>query len=146
MNNDISNITRLNLTSAPHSNSTDHSIRDDKSKVSVEVARLQVESKEAATLQSVDPSVKNKKEKSNVVSLAEAEQIVEQGNKILSDVQRNLQFKIDEATKQVVVSVVDKKSGEILRQIPSEEILALAKRLKELDVMQVQGIFLKERA
>jgi len=86
------------------------------------------------------------KEVDNLVSLEDAKKLAEQGNKVFEDTQRNLQFKVDGETNQVVVSVVDRKSGEVLRQIPSEEVLALAKRLKELDGEQGQGVFLKERA
>lgn len=36
-----------------------------------------------------------------------------------------LNFRIDDATKRVIVSVVDGKSGEVIRQIPPEEMVRL---------------------
>ncbi|MAA76329.1 MAG: hypothetical protein CMN28_16685 [Salinisphaeraceae bacterium] len=42
-----------------------------------------------------------------------------------------LQFRVDDKTEKLVVSVVDRNSGEVLRQIPSEEMLALAEQLNE---------------
>ena len=36
-----------------------------------------------------------------------------------------LNFRIDDATKQIIVSVVDGKSGEVIRQIPPEEMVRL---------------------
>lgn len=42
---------------------------------------------------------------------------------------RNLQFSIDEDTGKTVVKVVDPTTKEVIRQIPSEEILAIAKAL-----------------
>jgi flagellar protein FlaG len=45
---------------------------------------------------------------------------------------RNLAFSIDENTERSVVTVLDSDSGDVIRQIPSEEILVLAKRIQEL--------------
>ncbi len=44
---------------------------------------------------------------------------------------RQLQFAIDEDANRTVISVLDKESGEKIRQIPSEEALALVTRLRE---------------
>jgi flagellar protein FlaG len=45
---------------------------------------------------------------------------------------RELQFDVDEESGRTVVRVLDKDSGEIIRQIPSDEVLALARHMKEL--------------
>ncbi len=45
---------------------------------------------------------------------------------------RDLTFSVDEKTDRAIVKVVDSKSGELIRQIPSEEVLALAERIKSL--------------
>lgn len=42
---------------------------------------------------------------------------------------RELQFSIDEASGRTVITVTDAASGETIRQIPSEELLVLARRL-----------------
>ena len=44
-----------------------------------------------------------------------------------------LNFSIDRDTKTVVVKVIDGKTGKIIREIPSSELLALAKSMKELE-------------
>ena len=41
----------------------------------------------------------------------------------------NLRFHVDEDTGKTIVSVVDPASGEVLRQIPNEEALAMAKAI-----------------
>ncbi len=75
---------------------------------------------------------KEKVASSKVTSLDDARKLAKEGNKILNEVEpRNLQFKVDEATNKVVMSIVDKKTGDVIRQIPSEEVLKLAKRLQE---------------
>ncbi len=75
----------------------------------------------------------NSKLKPKVSSLAEVRKLAEEGNKILENVQRNLQFKVDDSTKQVVMSIVDKRTGEVIKQIPSEDVLSLARRMQDLN-------------
>lgn len=43
---------------------------------------------------------------------------------------RNLQFQIDDGTGLVVVRVVDADSGDVIRQIPNEEFLRLARNIR----------------
>lgn len=46
-------------------------------------------------------------------------------------VQRNLNFSLDDSTGRVVVKVTDGLSGDVIRQIPSEEALRLAESLEQ---------------
>ncbi|MEE9494457.1 MAG: flagellar protein FlaG [Gammaproteobacteria bacterium] len=46
----------------------------------------------------------------------------------VQNLQRDLQFNIDKESGRVVVRVIDSETDELIRQIPSEEVLALAKR------------------
>ena len=117
MNNDISDIRTMPFASSVNS--------------------VQPLKKEVVEVVKVDKKDEKKVEKndsdSKVVSLEEAKELAKAGNKILENVQRNLEFKVDDATKQVVMTIVDKESGEVIRQLPSEEALALAKRMLEAD-------------
>jgi flagellar protein FlaG len=45
--------------------------------------------------------------------------------------QRGLQFSIDEESGRIVVKVIARQTGEVLRQLPSEEALELARRLQD---------------
>lgn len=45
--------------------------------------------------------------------------------------ERQLDFSIDDSTGQVVVKVIARHSGEVIRQLPSEEALKLAERLED---------------
>lgn len=47
-------------------------------------------------------------------------------------VKRDLNFSVDDGSGQVVVKVTDSSSGDIIRQIPSEEALQLAENLSEV--------------
>ncbi len=42
------------------------------------------------------------------------------------NLQRSLQFSVDEVSGKTVITVIDKETDEIIRQIPREEILNLA--------------------
>jgi flagellar protein FlaG len=49
----------------------------------------------------------------------------------IQDIQRSLDFSIDEVTGKTVVTVRNRDTDEILRQIPPEEVLAVARALAE---------------
>ena len=51
----------------------------------------------------------------------------------VDETQRGLQFSIDEDTGRIVVKVIARQSGEVIRQLPSEEALELAKRLQDAE-------------
>jgi flagellar protein FlaG len=60
------------------------------------------------------------------------EAAVEQMKDFAQVLTRQLQFDVDEDSGKTVVRVLDKDSGEMIRQIPSDEILALASHMKAL--------------
>lgn len=60
--------------------------------------------------------------------IAEAVSSIQQ---FVQTVQRNLNFSLDDSTGRVVVKVTDGVSGEVIRQIPSEEALRLAESLEQ---------------
>jgi flagellar protein FlaG len=53
----------------------------------------------------------------------------------------NLNFSVDEETGKTVVRVTDKETGDLIRQIPSEELLAISHSLGKL-----QGLLLRQEA
>lgn len=63
-------------------------------------------------------------------------------NGYVQSIQRNLQFAIDEDLETTIIRVVDGNSGEIIRQIPEDIFLELARRLKddgEVHLLDAQG-------
>lgn len=62
----------------------------------------------------------------------QVEEAVEKFESFVKDIQRNLDFSVDDSSGQVVVKVVDGDSGKLIRQIPSEELLRLSERLEDL--------------
>jgi flagellar protein FlaG len=53
-----------------------------------------------------------------------------------------LEFTVDQSTRQTVVKVVDKESGDLIRQIPSDAALAIAESIGEFQ----KGLLLKQEA
>ena len=49
----------------------------------------------------------------------------------VQSVRRDINFSLDDSSGRVVVKVTDTKSGDVIRQIPSEEALKLAESLSE---------------
>ena len=69
----------------------------------------------------------------------EVEGVVGDLRQYVQNLQRTLQFSVDEESGQTVVRVVDSETKEVIRQIPAEELLRIAHRL------QVAGLLLTER-
>lgn len=66
---------------------------------------------------------------------------VEKLNKFISPYVTSLQFSVDEDLGRVVVKVMDKETEEVIKQIPSEDVLALTKALSK-----VSGLFVEQEA
>jgi flagellar protein FlaG len=63
-------------------------------------------------------------------------------NDYVQNVQRTLSFSVDKDTGTTVVKVIDTQTNELVRQIPTEQMLKLAADLDE----QTANLFVKERA
>lgn len=57
------------------------------------------------------------------------EQAVQQIQSYLNDSQRQLQFQVDSASGRTIVRVVNPETQELIRQIPGEEMLKLARAI-----------------
>ncbi len=57
----------------------------------------------------------------------EIKEAVETIRNFVTDMQRELQFSVDEDSGRTIITVIDSDSGKIIRQIPPEEILQIAK-------------------
>ena len=68
------------------------------------------------------------------------DEIAETLNVEMQDRSRDLQFSVDEVTNRFMVTVLDKESGNIVRQIPSDAILKVAHNLEAL-----KGIIFDDR-
>lgn len=60
---------------------------------------------------------------------AQLSQALQSINKALQTSSSNLEFTVDDDTERTIVKVVDRQTGEIIRQMPSVEALEIAKAL-----------------
>ncbi|MCB5188016.1 flagellar protein FlaG [Methylobacillus caricis] len=86
-------------------------------------------SKQASQGPEVDPSQNS------------VESAVKQINEFISPVMQSIQFSTDNDSGKVVVKVVDSETQKVLRQIPNEEVLQIAKTLGKL-----QGLVIRQTA
>jgi uncharacterized FlaG/YvyC family protein len=54
-----------------------------------------------------------------------------QYNRSIQSVERNLHFSLDKESGILITKVIDTKSNDVIRQIPNEETVALARSLTE---------------
>ncbi len=63
----------------------------------------------------------------------EADKVVDSLNSYMDELQTNLGFSVREGSdKQVVITITNRESNEVIRQIPSEEVLVLRDKMAEL--------------
>src|SRR5690554_3289935 len=74
--------------------------------------------------------------------LAEA---VQEINDYLRADQRAIRFSIDDATGRTVVKITDSETNEVIRQIPSQVVLDLARTLQKGGELS-DGVILRDRA
>lgn len=66
----------------------------------------------------------------HVVEVPKIESVTRQIDTFLRSTNRALQFRVDNASGRMVVSVTDAETGEVIRQVPGEEALRLAERIE----------------
>ena len=71
-------------------------------------------------------------------SADEIQQDIAKINDQLESMNRSIRFSVDEGTKDIVVKVVDENTGEVIMQIPPEEMLKLRERLNEMSGLLVR--------
>lgn len=99
--------------------------------VSVGAAKVKGESPQPAQVQ----------KESSVNSAERLKEATEKINDFIDSISHDVRFTIDKDTEKMVVQVVERKSGTVLRQIPPEEVLQIAKALDA-----VKGLIIREKA
>ncbi|GAB0109618.1 flagellar protein FlaG [Pseudoalteromonas distincta] len=65
------------------------------------------------------------------LSLEKLEEVAQQLQNFMTDMNRSLEFHVDEDSGRNVIKVIDKESGDLLKQYPSEEVLKIVSNLAE---------------
>ncbi len=77
------------------------------------------------------------------IPVHQVRQAVQSLNKAVQTASSNLKFTIDEGTQEPIVRVVDTETGQLIRQIPSKEALAIA---NSIDDFLSRGALLTQQA
>ena len=81
------------------------------------------------------PAVENETKAKGEVPKGKAPESLETAvasiNDYVQSVQRDLHFSVDEDLDKTIIKVVDSHSGELIRQIPEDIFLELARKLKD---------------
>ena len=74
------------------------------------------------------PAMQDVAKKSETVDLGK---VVSDLNNFVQSVRRELEFSIDEHSGHTVITVINAETEEIIRQIPPEEVIALAEAMQD---------------
>lgn len=86
----------------------------------------------AAKAAEIDAEVSKKEPEEATQSREPVEDAVIAIQSFVQSIRRDLNFSLDDSSGRVVVKVTDGASGDVIRQLPSEEALRLAESLEEV--------------
>lgn len=73
---------------------------------------------------------------------AQLKSMVDSINMVLKQSNKNLEFSVDESTKKPVFQLKDTETGDLIRQFPTEGMLAISRAIDQYQ----QGLLLKQEA
>lgn len=144
MNSEITNVSKLVPATAVKNNRQNEGPTPFKTNVTSE-KRIDLESASLLNNLADKEGDKEREVKThNLASLDTLKSAAAAGNSMLQSVNLNLEFVVDDSTKKVVIKIVDRQTGDIVRQIPSEDMMAFIKKMQELD--GEKGSVIQDRA
>ncbi len=96
---------------------------------------------EPAIAPAIAPAISPAVEGQAVEAASDIRRAIGELTEVLRTTSIGLRFEIDEVTNRVVTKVIDKETGELIRQMPTEEVLRFARALDRL-----QGVFVRQAA
>jgi len=75
-------------------------------------------------------------------SAEQLKNVVDNINKALKQSNKNLEFSVDDSTQKTVFKLKDTATGDVIRQYPTEDMLAISRAIGEIQ----QGLLLKQEA
>jgi flagellar protein FlaG len=108
-------------------------IGDATAETGVRIPRVVTEERPAVTLpQKVEiDAPKTEAKAAPPIEVPKIESVTKQIDSFLRSIGRSINFRVDPGSGQMIVSVIDANTGEIIRQVPGEEALRLAQRIED---------------
>lgn len=97
------------------------------------VTEISAPEKVESNTQEVDEKVETaQKDVEQQVSAAVIENTASRLNKAVQSIERDLQFSVDDNSGETIITVMDKATKEVIRQIPTEEVIAIRENIESL--------------
>jgi uncharacterized FlaG/YvyC family protein len=84
----------------------------------------------------VEPKVQSLGEQADEVSKESPESAAKDVQKYFQQTSVDIKYSVDKETGTIYFKLIDPATQKVIRQIPSEEVMAMSKRLRELSNMQ----------
>lgn len=133
----IENTTKVSLTNlaTEFSKSTDMAAKTNKATELSEVTDSSTANKliNSGEQQAVVLNAGQAKEVNNQpLTTEQLENVAQQLQSFVGDMNRGLEFSVDKDSGRDVIKVIDKNSGDLVKQYPSEEVLTLVAKLSDM--------------
>jgi flagellar protein FlaG len=66
------------------------------------------------------------------LTVQEVAETVEALNSVMQQMQRGISFQVDDQSGRSVIQVIDRDSGNVIKQMPSEDLLKLINHMQEM--------------
>lgn len=117
VNNKISNISNVNISDISNSNLKNSNINSEKA--NIEDKNIAQDNKKVSMAK-------------NTISKETLDKLITEVNHKFKLVNKEFSYDIHEKTNRITVKIKDSETGDILKEIPSEESLDLAAKIKEM--------------
>ena len=91
-----------------------------------------IQQQQSEAVQSTDKASETKSEIASEVTAEDISKTVDDMNSLLQEMKRNISFSVDEDLGDSLIIVKDSESDEVIRQIPSEELVVLRKKMDDV--------------
>jgi flagellar protein FlaG len=106
-------------------------VGDAQSDVEVRARLIAAARKSAAPAAAQAADVPRQERAAPPVEIPKIESVTRQIDTFLRSINKSLQFRVDPATGQMIVTIRDDETGEIIRQVPGEDALRIAQRIED---------------
>jgi flagellar protein FlaG len=65
------------------------------------------------------------------VTIPKIESVTRQIDSFLRSINKSVQFRVDQATGEMIVTIRDDETGEVIRQVPGEDAVRIAQRIED---------------
>lgn len=89
----------------------------------------------------IQPNASAQEQAQRVPSVDEVQKALEEVERAVAPMTQSLAFSLDKDSGKTVVKVMDTETNEVIRQIPTEEVLAISKAVDKL-----KGLLIKQQA